>query len=354
MNAQPDVKQRVRYIDIARGITLFFVVLGHLIPFGSKSFNHIFSFHMPLFFILSGMCTNMKKYDNFSDYLKSKIKSLIIPYFTFVAIGLIMSLIIPAWKSGLNVDQVINHVFYYTQPESLHVGPIWFLIALFFSSLLFYVIEKIAKTSKPFRIVTYLAFSIIGFNITKYIATPGVIATTFYRLPFKLDVALTAVIFIKIGNVIKNNKIVEKICEKNILSVLTLLAIFYTLNYYLGAYTNGYVNICDCIYNNYFNYYIAAVTGSLFILIVSYKIKKNKVLEFYGKNSLSMFAIHSMYLALSAYILTKIYKYPVQIMQNVSIRDSFIVTFAILIGLVPFAIVYNFVKKKISKIIKVS
>ena len=52
------VKKRVEYIDIAKGIALFLVVWGHLVPDDSTVFRIIFSFHMPLFFILSGMTLN--------------------------------------------------------------------------------------------------------------------------------------------------------------------------------------------------------------------------------------------------------------------------------------------------------
>lgn len=45
--------KRVEWIDIAKGITMFLVILGHSV-FGALR-GMIFSFHMPLFFILSGM-----------------------------------------------------------------------------------------------------------------------------------------------------------------------------------------------------------------------------------------------------------------------------------------------------------
>ena len=73
-------------IDVARGISIFFVVLGHLVVGGTKTFNWIFSFHMPIFFLLSGMCFNFEKYNSFIDFLKEKFKKRIIPYFAFIII----------------------------------------------------------------------------------------------------------------------------------------------------------------------------------------------------------------------------------------------------------------------------
>lgn len=45
---------RIAWIDIAKGITIILVIIGHVVPFDSATRNVIFSFHMPLFFILSG------------------------------------------------------------------------------------------------------------------------------------------------------------------------------------------------------------------------------------------------------------------------------------------------------------
>lgn len=54
---------RLTYIDIARGIAILLVVIGHLNQFyrnnldisNPKMLSFIYTFHMPLFFIISGM-----------------------------------------------------------------------------------------------------------------------------------------------------------------------------------------------------------------------------------------------------------------------------------------------------------
>lgn len=49
-------------IDIAKGIGMICLVLGHLFIIGSDSFKMIFAFHMPLFFFLSGYLFISSKY----------------------------------------------------------------------------------------------------------------------------------------------------------------------------------------------------------------------------------------------------------------------------------------------------
>lgn len=48
---------RLTWVDIAKGLAIILVIIGHTAPFGSIARNTIFSFHMPLFFLLSGYCT---------------------------------------------------------------------------------------------------------------------------------------------------------------------------------------------------------------------------------------------------------------------------------------------------------
>lgn len=46
--------KRIEWIDVAKAICILLMIAGHTYPVGSKVRNIIFSFHMPLFFILSG------------------------------------------------------------------------------------------------------------------------------------------------------------------------------------------------------------------------------------------------------------------------------------------------------------
>ena len=46
--------KRIAWLDIAKGIAIVCTVVGHTVPAGGKLCNLIYSFHMPLFFVLAG------------------------------------------------------------------------------------------------------------------------------------------------------------------------------------------------------------------------------------------------------------------------------------------------------------
>lgn len=72
-----------RYLefDVLRGLLIISVVMGHLDIFA----NIIYCFHMPAFFILSGVCY---KYDRYSIYetFTSVLKKYYIPYWSYFVI----------------------------------------------------------------------------------------------------------------------------------------------------------------------------------------------------------------------------------------------------------------------------
>ena len=70
---------RILWIDVARGIAILLVVLGHCIGNLNDPRNRfILAFHMPLFFFLSGMCISENVIPA-KNYLVKKVKNLLVP-----------------------------------------------------------------------------------------------------------------------------------------------------------------------------------------------------------------------------------------------------------------------------------
>ena len=135
-------KNRYTEIDIARGIGIFFVVLGHSIKQTQiqaawiRILTYIiYSFHMPLFFCLSGFVSakilRMHKHERI-QYVSSRARRLLIPYFT---IGLIY---IPV---KLKLSEAAVKPFAVSDIWKLLIGQnpdvsLWFLYILFLIELI--------------------------------------------------------------------------------------------------------------------------------------------------------------------------------------------------------------------------
>ena len=125
--------QRVEWVDMAKGMGIFLMVIGHTgIPkFASQ---WIYSFHMPLFFFLSGYFFTSGKY-SLKVLLQRKFKTMIVPYLFFVLI---------TWIGC----ELLQYTLF--PPHSLweiltdgSKGTLWFVYVLFFVEIVFWFIDKI-------------------------------------------------------------------------------------------------------------------------------------------------------------------------------------------------------------------
>ena len=104
LQSAPSSSTRLPEYDVAKGIGILCVVLGHVLDMGlTKSF--IYLFHMPLFFIISGILTSRSRISLY-DYAVSKSRSLLVPWLCWwvlvVALGKCHLLVGGSSLYGLN------------------------------------------------------------------------------------------------------------------------------------------------------------------------------------------------------------------------------------------------------------
>ena len=79
--------KRAEFVDIAKGIAIISVIIGHTwsvySPMDKRLTIFIYSFHMPLFFMLSGAVFASSPVVSFKTLVKKKTKRLILPYFVY-------------------------------------------------------------------------------------------------------------------------------------------------------------------------------------------------------------------------------------------------------------------------------
>lgn len=127
---------RIEWIDVCKGLGIFLVVIGHtsIAQISQTVYNWIYSFHMPMFYMLSGMMLNDSKYSDFRSYIKRRLKTLIIPFF---CLNTLVWLIV----KGLNISHI------QTDFTELLTGclAMYFIRALFVSELWYFFINKLAS-----------------------------------------------------------------------------------------------------------------------------------------------------------------------------------------------------------------
>ncbi len=264
-------KERLNYLDVSKGIGILLVVLAHIYAFNSEINREllvtwIYSFHMPLFFIISGMLLKYKNENDVKKVIISRIKGLLISYLFFSLLSIIVKIII----NGFDKNMVIWDLIY--SATGIGIDALWFLPALFIGEILFVLINKIIKNN--YVKVLLIVFLFIGSTFIS--KENGLILLLISR-------GLIVLGFITIGYLwfeLINNKDIS-------ISILTILFIIQLITSRL----NGFVDLNNLLFNNQLLYIFNSILGS-FIVIELCKLIKSNILIYLGKNSLIIMAIH--------------------------------------------------------------
>lgn len=153
---------RLREFDLAKGIGIILVVLGHFFPEGAPHWyavirQVIYSFHMPLFLFVSGFVYMHTRRDiSYGAFLKKKVHRIVIPYFLvsflFIAIKLVPQALSIYVKNPVTLSSFLK-VFYY--PEA--AVSFWYLWALWW----FFMIVPLLR-SKGSRLMMLSASVIVA------------------------------------------------------------------------------------------------------------------------------------------------------------------------------------------------
>lgn len=313
------VNMRFHWVDSLKGIGIMLVVLAHhSLPIALETY--IFSFHVPLFFFISGFLFDFGKYaKSASNFVNGRFKSLIIPYFCFAVLTCIFYFLMDAifqpevtniefFKAGALYG--VYSILYALGPMLSYNQPLWFLTCLFVTELLFYVFAKkfYGKTRKFALLLT--AAGVIGYLYPYYVP---------FRLPWNADVALSAVVFYGAGNlfrkftesrersiaelekssILKSNSesrkrfsLVKSRLFKYLPSVFIIINLLYLV--YLMEFSTTYnrVDMNTLKYGGFFSFYLLAFSGIFACFYLSQKIGCSKVLEYYGRNSIIVLSLH--------------------------------------------------------------
>ncbi len=301
---------RLHWIDALKGFGIILVVFAHYsLPVALDTY--IFSFHMPLFFFISGFLFDFGKYaESVANFVKGRFRSLIVPYFSFALLTcLFYFLLDTGFQPGVtNIDFFGNSalygvysILYALGPLVSYNPPLWFLTCLFVTELLFYGFAK-KFYGEPGKLVLWLtAAGVLGYLYSVYMP---------FRLPWNADVALSAVVFYGAGNLFRkysesevesgagsssksNSRFGQDLSrsKKIFQGIFILLNLIY-LGYLLEFPTADKVNMNVLKYGGFFSYYLLAFSGIFASVYLFKNIRSSKILEYYGRNSLIVLALH--------------------------------------------------------------
>lgn len=268
---------RDNYIDILKGLGIILVIWGHSSSF---LFDEIYAFHMPLFFFLSGcfFSTHLP----FIEFTKKKIRQLIIPYIIFYIISCIYYWILLGITGRFSIENLYSLKGLFPYDNVVVNGPLWFFYALFWMSLLYYLLRKSVKNDTNILIICLIL------HITAFILNRNDIS-----MPAYTGRAFNEIIYMHIGYILYNkSKIFWSIRNstiiKNSLSLIISITIFSCL-YSVQTIIGGgriYYSLTSIL---------TAISGIALIMLLGSIIKSKWIcatLEYLGRHTLCLFSVH--------------------------------------------------------------
>ena len=260
----------IKEISIAKGIGIVLVVMGHR-PYNGLVQSIIYSFHMPLFFLISGYLYN-DKYNNLFEYVKKSAKTILLPYLYACVFYIIVYYVIGRHcGEDANDYREFNYALYaiiYGNYKALFFnGVLWFLPCLFINNILLCIILKYIK----FKEVALVILCICGYTLKNM------------HLVFNIDIAFITVAFSYIGYKIKN----IKINNTPIIAIIILYVIFF--------YINTTIDVANREYGNIIIFVMCGSLGSIIVLYLScflINTKLEKQFMALGENSMLIMTTH--------------------------------------------------------------
>ena len=278
-------RKRIEWVDMSKGAAILLVIVGHTI--GNPLLRGlIFSFHMPLFFILSGYTSRCP--DNKTALwakTKNGLQHLIVPAYIIYIVRMILLIILKDKETNV-IECSLSMVFvsgYRTSFSGMEIpefGMMWFLVVLFGMKFLYETISMLTKNR-------YM------FIISVVVSTSGVIIGRIMFLPLSFDLIMSSMLFFNIGQELKafdlNDKYLLKLIASGVVWTGMFVLIFVSADSYLEMATRKYPMYPLC--------YVMAAAGSLTVCLIMMKLEKisivTKAFGWVGKNSIYLFIVHA-------------------------------------------------------------
>ena len=279
--------ERKHYIDIARGVAIILVVMGHAV--NEYSLNSeplekiIYSFHMPLFFIISGLVFRVKDGDTFPAFFKKRSKGLMLPYLLFAALitlaNIAQSVILKAPSAFfdlLKTKSGIIHTLLLTNHGAF--SNLWFLPSMLVAQALLFIVLKYVKNKYAAAALCFLPSIIVIFISPKI------------SLPLCFESAVVSVMYLYAGVLANKTEFVEKSKYAKLIIFAVIFALYSAI--YLTKMYELRLSYYEVQFGSPLLFLATSFSGSMLVIELSYIIKHCKILEILGRYSLYIFGFH--------------------------------------------------------------
>lgn len=293
MQNDKEMKGRVAWIDVMRGIGIFLVVFAHIYQNKANGINNIiFTFHMPLFFFISGY-VYQKKEEGFDKYFIRKIKQIVVPYFVWVVLSFVYWVVLErsfrSAEAQISVAKGFAGIFRAEYYWIMYNVVLWFLPVLFGVEILFELLMRL-KVHPYVKICMVILSGIVGIILFDV------------ELPWGINRVFRYIVFYVAGYVCRI--LPKKNNNTGIIAVLAVLSgggnlVLYAMGLRKGVW-----------------FYIIGILGILCMMMISILLQRIKVLELLGRNTMAILVMHGPFYRVMVYLIAILLHTSTEVLRN--------------------------------------
>lgn len=279
---------RLEWIDITKAITIILMIAGHTVAYGTETRNLIFSFHMPLFYILTGYTIRgCKSWKEIAYATAKDFRKIYMPVIYTSTVLIFLRTILFRDSLDNTIWILLKSIFWgFAVGNNGHpaLGALWFLVVLFWSKLLYRIITHLFTEENAG--IVFLFCMILTYFISKRV-----------WLPQSLDLVPLVSFFIFTGKFLARSK---AIFSKNKTTVILLSFVFWICAWMSGIY----IEVGTRSFPYFIISIIEAIAGSICMMRLGIAISLmpartciapvKKSLLWIGSNTLLVLCVHHL------------------------------------------------------------
>lgn len=279
-------------LDVARGVCIILVVVGHILQFDTAMgieqplFNFIYSFHMPVFMLLAGYSASFGRdkvnISSMNSFIIKKSKQLALPFLVW---GVLVMPVLVNSKKVWEIGDVFKNLM--VSPDK---GP-WFLSSLWCIQLVYLLFCLLSNSKRKSSVIVreLLSFFVLFFLVLSAIfvcrhfnvCVGGVISA--YLSPLYLFFFFLGYFVSRYWKTCLNNRHIE------IVSIIAFVGLVPLFDFgQSGIMLKAVISLCAAFIVLKSSYKLVDEQGN-------FRVKIRTLLAFLGRNSLVIYLIHFLF-----------------------------------------------------------
>jgi acyltransferase len=301
---------RLAYADVARLIGIFLVYHGHVVErmmylgnvAAAHQYKFIYSFHMPLFFVLSGLIAkDWAVEQSIGQFAKSRFYSRIVPLIFFNVAMALLSLIhkpdFPPIPLATGADYANAALMTALQLPVFDV-PTWFLMCLVVVECIHYAVFRFLRASDARIVAAIIAFYLVGYALNSRFQffQPGNYALPNWWIAYE---AITMYSFYLAGVLIRRRGWLAGDLSPLVpalLAIAGLLIVLFTYDLNQGPFRMKIeaVVILAAAHGHILWFPLTALAGTMGVLALGKLLERAEWMAHLGRNALILFCLNGV------------------------------------------------------------